>query len=86
MKLFKDKLAWAAPLAVILIIALFSVNLFVQGDPKATNLPVALIVNDEGVHVDAVKTAAAQMSQGIEGEEPMVAFSEEKEADIEGLF
>lgn len=75
-----------APLAVILIIALFSVNLFVQGDPKATNLPVALIVNDEGVHVDAVKTAAAQMSQGIEGEEPVVAFSEEKEADIEGLF
>ncbi|GIP47852.1 ABC transporter permease [Paenibacillus sp. DXFW5] len=86
MKLFKEKLAWAAPIAVILIIALFSVNLFVQGDPKATNLPVALIVNDEGAHVDAVKAAVEQMGQGINGEDPVVAFSTEKEENIEDLF
>lgn len=86
MKLFKEKLAWAAPIAVILIIALFSVNLFVQGDPKATNLPVALIVNDEGAHVDAVRAAVEQMSQGINGEDPVVAFSTEKEENIEDLF
>lgn len=64
MGLFKHKLAWAAPIAVILIITLFSVNLFAQGDPKVRNLPVALILNDEGQNVDAVKAAVKQMSKG----------------------
>ena len=85
MRLFKEKLAWAAPIAVILIIALFSVNLFAQGNPKVKNLPVAFIVNDSGVHVDAVKAAVEQMSKGIDGEEPMLAFTNEKEEDIERL-
>ncbi|MBD8037639.1 ABC transporter permease [Solibacillus sp. A46] len=86
MKLFKEKLAWAAPIAVILIIALFSVNLFAQGDPQVKNLPVALIVNDEGEHVESVKAAVAQMSQGVDGAEPMLAFTDEKLEDIEALF
>lgn len=86
MRLFKEKLAWVAPIAVILIIALFSLNLFAQGDPKVKNLPIALITSDEGSHVDTVKEAIEQMSKGIDGEEPMLAFSSEKEADIEELF
>ena len=86
MRLFKEKLAWAAPIAVILIIALFSVNLFAQGDPQVRNLPVALIVNDSGKHVDAVKTAVEQMSKGVDGAEPMLAFTTEKEENIEKLF
>jgi len=86
MRLFKEKLAWAAPIAVILIIALFSVNLFAQGDPKVRNLPVALIVNDAGDHVDAVKSAIKQISKGTADEEPMLAFTNEEEADIEKLF
>ena len=86
LRLFKEKLAWAAPIAVILIIALFSVNLFAQGDPQVRNLPVAFIVNDEGVHVDAVKSAVEQMGKGTDGKEPMLAFTNEKEADIEDLF
>jgi len=86
MNLFKEKLAWAAPIAVILIIALFSVNLFAQGDPKVKNLPVALIINDEGQHVEAVKAAVEQMSKGVDGQEPMLAFTTESEADIEQLF
>lgn len=86
MRLFKEKLAWAAPIAVILIIALFSVNLFVQGNPKVKNLPVALIVNDKGEHVEAVKTAVEQMSKGVDGEAPIVEFTNEQEANIEKLF
>ena len=86
MRLFKEKLAWAAPIAVILIIALLSVSLFAQADPKVRNLPVAFIVNDEGAHVDAVKSAVEQMSKGTDTEEPMIAFTNEKEADIENLF
>ena len=86
MRLFKEKLAWAAPIAVILIIALFSVNLFAQGNPQVKNLPVALIVNDDGDHVDAVKAAVEQMSKGTDGAEPTLAFTNEKEADIEDLF
>ncbi|HWL22763.1 MAG TPA: ABC transporter permease [Ureibacillus sp.] len=86
MELFKDKLAWAAPIAVILIIALFSVNLFAQGNPQVKNLPVALIVNDEGDHVETVKAAVEQMSKGVDGAEPMLAFTTEKEEDIEDLF
>jgi YhgE/Pip-like protein len=86
LRLFKEKLAWAAPIAVILIIALFSVNLFAQGNPQVRNLPVALIVNDEGVHVDAVKKAIEQMSKSTDGEELMLAFTNESEKDIEKLF
>ena len=86
MRLFKEKLAWAAPIAVILIIALFSVNLFAQGNPQVKNLPVALIVNDEGVNVDAVKAAVEQMSKGVDGAEPLLAFTTEKQEDIEDLF
>ena len=86
MRLFKEKLAWAAPIAVILIISLFSLNLFAQGNPKVRNLPVALIVNDQGAHVDAVKAAVEQMSKGTDGEEPMLAFTNEKEENIEKLF
>ncbi len=86
MKLFKEKLAWAAPIAVILIIALFSVNLFAQGNPQVKNLPVALIVNDAGHHVDAVTSAIEEMGKGVDGNEPVMAFTNEKEEDIEELF
>ncbi|MEL3962981.1 ABC transporter permease [Lysinibacillus endophyticus] len=86
MRLFKEKLAWAAPIAVILIIALFSVNLFAQGNPQVKNLPAALIINDEGEHVETVKAAVEQMSKGVDGAQPMLAFTTEKEEDIEDLF
>lgn len=86
LKLFKEKLAWAAPIAVILIIALFSVNLFAQGDPKVRNLPVAVIVNDEGTHVENVLTAIEKMGEGVDGAEPTIAFTTEKMEDIEQLF
>lgn len=86
MKLFKEKLAWAAPIAVILIIALFSLNLFAQGDPKVKNLPVALVTSDEGMYVDAVKQAAEQLATGVDGEAPVIQFTNEAEADIEQLF
>lgn len=79
MRLFKEKMAWAAPIAVIVIIALFSVNLFAQGDPQIKNLPVALIIEDEGTNVEAVKAATTKT-------EPMLSFTEEKEADIDSLF
>lgn len=86
LKLFKEKLAWAAPIAVILIIALFSVNLFAQGDPKVRNLPIALIINDEGVHVEAIQLAIEQMSKESNGEDPTIVFTTESEEDIEELF
>lgn len=86
MRLFKEKLAWAAPIAVILIIALFSVNLFVQGNPQVKNLPVALIVNDEGEHTEVIKSAIEQMGKTNEGEAPIIAFTAENEEDIEQLF
>ena len=86
LRLFKEKLAWAAPIAVILIIALFSVNLFAQGNPQVKNLPVALIVNDEGQHVETVLGAVEQMSKGVDGAEPVLAFTTEKEENIEALF
>lgn len=86
MRLFKEKLAWAAPVAVILIIALFSMNLFAQGNPKVQNLPVAFVVSDEGQHVEAVKAAVEQMGKGSEDQEPVIAFTNEKEEDIEKLF
>lgn len=86
MKLFKEKLAWAAPIAVILIIALFSLNLFAQGDPKVKNLPVALVVSDAGENVDMVVQAAEQLATGVDGAEPVIAFTNEDEQDIEQAF
>ena len=86
MSLFKEKLAWAAPIAVILIIALFSLNLFAQGNPQVKNLPVALIVNDEGQHVETVLEAVEQVSKGIDGAEPVIAFTTVKEENIDSLF
>lgn len=86
LRLFKEKLAWAAPVAVILIIALFSMNLFAQGNPKVQNLPVAFVVSDEGQHVEAVKAAVEQMGKGSEDQEPVIAFTNEKEEEIEKLF
>lgn len=86
LRLFKEKLAWGAPIAVILIIALFSVNLFAQGNPQVRNLPVALIINDEGEHVEAVKLAIEQMTVGTVNAEPVLAFTNEKESDIDTLF
>ncbi|MEE1132030.1 MAG: ABC transporter permease [Caryophanon sp.] len=86
MKLFKEKLAWAAPIAVILIIALFSLNLFAQGDPKVKNLPVALVVSDTGENVEMVKQAAEQLATGVDGAAPVIAFTNENEQDIEQAF
>lgn len=86
MRLFKEKLAWTAPIAVICIIALFSINLFAQGNPQAKNLPVALIVNDEGEHVEAVIAAIDKLSKGTQDQDPVLAFTVEKEEDIEALF
>lgn len=63
-----------------------SVNLFAQGNPQVKNLPVALIVNDEGQHVDTILEAVKQMSQGVDGAEPVMAFTNEKEENIESLF
>jgi YhgE/Pip-like protein len=86
LKLFKEKLAWAAPIAVILIIALFSMNLFAQGDPKVRNLPIAVVVNDEGAQVDTVLAALDKLAVGIDGAAPTIAFTVEQEEDLEQLF
>lgn len=40
MRIFKEKLTWVAPIAVILKIALFSMNLFAKGDPQVKNLSI----------------------------------------------
>ena len=86
MRIFKEKLAWAAPIAVILIISLFSVNLFAQGNPTVRNLPIAFVVNDEGTNVDVVKSIVEKMGQAEEGSEPAFTFTVEDEANIEQLF
>ncbi len=47
---------------------------------------MAFIVIDEGEHVEAVKAAVEQMSKGVDGAEPVIAFTNEKEENIEDLF
>lgn len=86
MRLFKEKLAWLAPAAVILIIALFSVNLFAQANPQARHLPIALVIHDEGEHVDTVLAAFERMRIGTDGAEPMLAYTVVQEDAIEELF
>lgn len=85
MNLFKQKMAWAAPIAVIFIIFLFSLNLFAQGNPIPKNLPIALVVNDEG-HDSTIDKISEAATTTIDGSEPTIKFTKEKEKNIEQLF
>lgn len=75
MRLFKQKLALIAPIAVIVILVIFSINLVVQGDPKPENLPVALVVNDDGEQATVLKKALLAQEKSVDGKEPMFDFT-----------
>lgn len=49
-------------------------------------MPVAFIDNDEGVHVDNVKSAVEQIGKSSGDEEPVIAFTNVNEKDIEQLL
>ena len=54
MNIFKSKLLWLAPIAVILLSVIFSLA-FIQFNPKPKQLPIAVVNNDKGVDIQGNK-------------------------------
>lgn len=86
MRLFKQKLAWIAPIAVLLIIALFSINLVIQGDPTPKNLPVAIVSNETG-HAGQIVHMLKEQMTGREGEPAALTFTQlQSEEEVRAAF
>ena len=54
MNIFKSKLLWLAPIAVILLSVIFSLA-FYPFNPKPKQLPIAVVNNDKGVDIQGNK-------------------------------
>ncbi|WP_155591143.1 YhgE/Pip domain-containing protein [Lysinibacillus cavernae] len=49
--MFKNKLAWSAPILAFVVIFIFSLTLFPSVQPKPKNLPIAIVNEDQGVEL-----------------------------------
>ena len=55
MNIFKSKLLWLAPIAVILLLVIFSLAFYPTFNPKPKQLPIAVVNNDKGVDIQGNK-------------------------------
>ena len=55
MNIFKSKLLWLAPIAVILLSVIFSLAFYPTFNPKPKQLPIAVVNNDKGVDIQGNK-------------------------------
>ena len=55
MNIFKSKLLWLAPIAVILLSVIFSLAFYPAFNPKPKQLPIAVVNNDKGVDIQGNK-------------------------------
>ncbi|MEL3749677.1 YhgE/Pip domain-containing protein, partial [Staphylococcus haemolyticus] len=55
MNIFKSKLLWLAPIAVILLLVIFSLAFYPAFNPKPKQLPIAVVNNDKGVDIQGNK-------------------------------
>lgn len=51
MKIFKNKLLWIAPIAILIILAIFSIAFYPAYNPKPKALPIAIVNQDEGTSI-----------------------------------
>lgn len=51
MSIFKNKLLWIAPIAILIILAIFSMAFYPAYNPKPKSLPIAIVNQDEGTSI-----------------------------------
>lgn len=51
MNIFKNKLFWIAPIAILIILAIFSIAFYPAYNPKPKALPIAIVNQDEGTSI-----------------------------------
>lgn len=51
MNIFKSKLLWIAPIAILIILAIFSIAFYPAYNPKPKELPIAIVNHDEGTSI-----------------------------------
>ncbi|MBI5973254.1 ABC transporter permease [Staphylococcus caledonicus] len=55
MNIFKSKLLWLAPVAAILLLAIFALAFYPAFNPKPKEMPIAIVNNDKGVDIQGNK-------------------------------
>ncbi len=56
MNIFKSKLLWLTPIAIILILMIFAVAFYPAFNPKPKDMPIAIVNHDEGTSIQGKKT------------------------------
>lgn len=51
MNIFKSKLLWIAPIAILIILAIFSIAFYPAYNPKPKEIPIAIVNHDEGTSI-----------------------------------
>ncbi len=51
MNIFKSKLLWIAPIAILVILVIFSIAFYPAYNPKPKELPIAIVNQDKGTSI-----------------------------------
>lgn len=51
MNIFKSKLLWIAPIAILIILAIFSIGFYPAYNPQPKEMPIAIVNHDEGTSI-----------------------------------
>lgn len=55
MNIFKNKLLWLTPIAIILILMIFAIAFYPAFNPKPKDMPIAIVNHDEGTSIQGKK-------------------------------
>lgn len=55
MNIFKSKLLWLTPIAIILILMIFAIAFYPAFNPKPKDMPIAIVNHDEGTSIQGKK-------------------------------
>lgn len=55
MNIFKSKLLWLTPIAIILILMIFAIAFYPAFNPKPKDMPIAIVNHDEGISIQGKK-------------------------------
>lgn len=53
MNIFKSKLLWIAPIAILIILAIFSIGFYPAYNPQLKEMPIAIVNHDEGTSIQS---------------------------------
>ncbi|MGX5791271.1 ABC transporter permease [Staphylococcus equorum] len=53
MNIFKSKLLWISPIAILIILAIFSIGFYPAYNPQPKEMPIAIVNHDEGTSIQS---------------------------------